>query len=173
MSNFTIRPLTPDDRPWVTRWLDERWGAPRIVTRGVLHEVDELSGFAVEYTGPEPAGERGVQTGEIAGLITYVINHRQCEIITLDTLVEGLGIGTALVESVIETARGAGCTRLWLITTNDNTPALRFYQRRGFYLAALHRGAVELDRRIKPEIPMIGLDDIPIRDEIELEMWLD
>ena len=50
------------------------------------------------------------------------------------------GTGTALIEAVERLAADAGCDRLWVITTNDNTDALRFYQRRGFRLAALHRG---------------------------------
>jgi RimJ/RimL family protein N-acetyltransferase len=81
-------------------------------------------------------------------------------------------VGTALIEAVTEAAREAGCRRLWLITTNDNLHALRFYQRRGFRLAALHRDGITESRRQKPSIPLIGLDGIPIRDEIELEMAL-
>jgi hypothetical protein len=60
-----------------------------------------------------------------------------------------------------------------LITTNDNTKALRFWQKRGFRLAAVHRNAVEKSRKIKPEIPLTGNDGIPIKDEIELEMALE
>ena len=72
-----------------------------------------------------------------------------------------------------EEARRQGCRRLWLITTNDNTHALRFYQRRGLQLAALHRNAIEESRRLKPEIPQHGADGIPLRDELELELVLD
>jgi ribosomal protein S18 acetylase RimI-like enzyme len=66
-----------------------------------------------------------------------------------------------------------GCRRLWLITTNDNTDALRFYQKHGFMLVAVHRNAIEESRKLKPEIPLIGNNNIPIRDEIELEMMLE
>jgi hypothetical protein len=59
-----------------------------------------------------------------------------------------------------------------LITTNDNVAALRFYQKRGFTLAALHKNALEQSRRLKPQIPLLGLDGIPLRDEIELEIFL-
>ena len=54
--------------------------------------------------------------------------------------------------------------------SNDNPPALRFYQKRGFALVAVHANAVERSRQIKPEIPLIGRGGIPIRDEIELEL---
>ncbi|NWG75746.1 MAG: GNAT family N-acetyltransferase [Rubrivivax sp.] len=69
-------------------------------------------------------------------------------------------------------ARQVRCTRVWLLTTNDNVNALRFYQKRGFVLAALHREAVAHARQIKPEIPLSGEYGIPIRDELELEMML-
>jgi ribosomal protein S18 acetylase RimI-like enzyme len=73
---------------------------------------------------------------------------------------------------VSNAAKTQGCHRLWLITTNDNTHALRFYQRRGFRIVAIHVGAIDESRRLKPEISAVGLDGIPIRDEIELEIAL-
>jgi ribosomal protein S18 acetylase RimI-like enzyme len=81
-------------------------------------------------------------------------------------------VGSALIEAATQAARRVGCRRLWLITTNDNTHALRFYQKRGFVIAAIHVNALEKARRLKPEIPLIGEDGIPLRDEIELEMIL-
>jgi RimJ/RimL family protein N-acetyltransferase len=69
-------------------------------------------------------------------------------------------------------AEQAACQRIWLITTNDNMPALRFYQKRGFRLVAVHQNALDYSRTLKPEIPLIGLEGIPLRDEIELEIIL-
>jgi len=51
--------------------------------------------------------------------------------------------------------------------------AQRSYQQRGFVLAAIHRNALEQSRKLKLEIPVVGSDGIPLRDEIELEMMLD
>jgi Acetyltransferase (GNAT) family len=82
------------------------------------------------------------------------------------------GVGTALIEAAREVALQSGCKRLWLITTNDNLNALRFYQKRRFMLVAIHRNALEVSRRLKPGISLIGYDGIPLRDEIELEMLL-
>ncbi len=108
----------------------------------------------------------------IIGLITYTIRGDECEILSLDSLREGQGIGSALIGLVRETALRHNCHRLWLITTNDNINALRFYQKRGFELVAIHRRAVKESRKLKPSIPLTGEFGIPIRDEIELEMWL-
>lgn len=155
---FSIRPLAPADRPWVARFIAERWGAEIVVAHGAVYYPHELPGFVA------------VENADRVGLVTYHIDGDTCEIVTLDSLRPNRGIGTALVDAVRGAARESHCARVFLITTNDNLHALRFYQKRGFVLAALHRGAVNEARKIKPEIPLIGLDGIPIRDEIELEI---
>jgi ribosomal protein S18 acetylase RimI-like enzyme len=94
------------------------------------------------------------------------------EITSLDSLRAGKGIGTTLINKVMEEARTKKCHRLFLITTNDNLNALGFYQRRGFELSKLYRGAINESRKLKPGIPLIGANNIPLRDEIELEMML-
>jgi GNAT superfamily N-acetyltransferase len=110
--------------------------------------------------------------GRLAGMLTYVPGQdwQQCEILTLHADQQWRGAGTALIEAAAQLARRQGCTRLWVITTNDNVDALRFYQRRGFCLVRAHRGAVDRSRAcLKPEIPPVGAYGIPLRDEIELE----
>ncbi len=161
MADYTIRPLNDDDREWVKQFIAWQWGVEIIVLHGTLYRAETLPGFAA------------ICGDEIAGVITYHIDGDACEIVTLDSLEVNLGIGTALIDAVKERARQAGCKRLWLITTNDNLTALRFYQKRGFTLAALHRNALEQSRKIEPEIPLVGDHGIPLRDEIELEMMLD
>ena len=106
--------------------------------------------------------------GQLLGMLTYVPGRgwQQCEILTLHAGEQWHGAGTALIEA----AGQQGCTRLRVITTNDNVDALRFYQRRGFCLVRVHRGAVDRSRAtLKPEIPQAGAYRIPLRDEIELE----
>jgi ribosomal protein S18 acetylase RimI-like enzyme len=92
--------------------------------------------------------------------------------VTIDSAKPGIGIGTLLIEAVTQAAREAGCKRLWLITTNDNLHALRFYQKHGFTLLTVHRYALDASRQLKPSIPLIGNDHIPLHHEIELEMIL-
>jgi GNAT superfamily N-acetyltransferase len=110
--------------------------------------------------------------GKWVGLLTYEIGNRECEVVTLNSTSGGMGIGSGLLEAVRKVAISAGCKRLWLITTNDNTRALRFYQKRGFRLVALYPNQLEKSRLLKPEIPVVGMDGIPLRDEIELEISL-
>ena len=110
--------------------------------------------------------------GEQEGLATYQIqptNGLVCaELITLDAITANQGVGTALIEALVSRLRAEGVTLLRVTTTNDNLDALRFYQRRGFRIAAVRPGAVDEARRVKPSIPVIGEYGIPIRDELEL-----
>jgi DNA-3-methyladenine glycosylase I len=159
--DLNVRPLEPQDRGKVADLIAARWGSPVVVVHGTTYRPAELPGFVA------------LQAGEWVGLVTYCIAAAACEIVTLDSLRPGIGVGTALLDAVQGATRRANCTRIWLITTNDNLNALRFYQRRGFSLVAVHRGAVEHARRLKPEIPAIGQAGIPIQDEIELELSLD
>ena len=159
MSSITTASLTPADRPWLTATLDH-WGGPVMVSRGRVHDLLALPGFVAR------------EGGERVGLALYRIEGEECELVSLDSLREGRGVGSALVAAVAEAARAAGCRRLWLITTNDNTYALRFYQRRGLHLVALHRDTIAAARLLKPTIPLVGNDGIAIRDEIELELVL-
>jgi hypothetical protein len=71
--------------------------------------------------------------------------------------------------TLIDSVKGLGHERLWLITTNDNSRAQRFYERVGFRLVGVHQGAVERSRELKPEIPLVSADGTPIRDELEYE----
>ena len=108
--------------------------------------------------------------GRLVGLLTYVVTGTDCEVLTLHADPPGTGWGTALIEAAADVAAARGCDRLWLITTNDNVDALRFYQRRGFRLTGLHPGAVDRSRReLKPQIAEVADNGIPIRDELDLE----
>jgi len=101
-----------------------------------------------------------------------MVNGEECEVTSLDSLKEGKGIGTVLINEVLQEAKEKNCRRVFLITTNDNLHALGFYQRRGFELVSIHRGAVNESRKIKATIPLIGENNIPLRDEIELEILI-
>lgn len=158
--SFQIQPLNRAHQRRAADRIARNWGSELVVVHGQIFRPAELPGFVA------------VAGDEWLGLLTYHSDGDSCEIVTLDTNCPNQGIGTALIEAVRRTAQQAGCRRLWLVTTNDNTAALRFYQRRGFVLAAIHRDAVTRSRQIKPEIPLTGNDGIPIRDEIELELIL-
>jgi ribosomal protein S18 acetylase RimI-like enzyme len=148
------------DKDWIQKVLSDSWGSSTIITRGFIHYAEKLSGFVA------------VIDGENVGLLTFSENENMLEIITLNVLRLREGIGRALVQAAVDEANNLGCSRVWVITTNDNVSALEFYQGVGFKVVAVHKGAVDESRKLKPEIPLIGIDGIPITDEIELEMTL-
>jgi len=133
------------------------WGSGLIITRGRKYTPADVCGFKM------------VEEGKTIGLISYAINSDECEVVSLNSVSESKGAGSALLEKVIQTASEAKLKRVYLITTNDNCKALRFYQKRGFSINAVYLYAVRRSRKLKPEIPLIGFDNIPVEHEIELE----
>jgi GNAT superfamily N-acetyltransferase len=160
MSDMTILPINADDHEWVAQFMHEQLGSDKVISRGVVHYPQNLPGFIA------------LHESDKVGLVTFNIVDGSCEIVTLNSTYPSYGVGTALIEAVRNIAIQSGCKRLCLITTNDNMDALRFYQKRGFVLVAVHRNALEQSRKLKPEISLIGEHGIPLRDEIELEMLL-
>ncbi len=152
-----IRPIEPKDITQIHEIAEEMWGGSLIVVHLDQYNLDDVPGLAA------------VINDEFSGFLHYEINGDTCEILTLASLKEGQGVGSALIHAVEELALLKGCTLLHLVTTNDNLHALGFYQRRGFHLNQLFPGRVNLERELKPSIPEIGNDGIPIRDEIRLE----
>jgi GNAT superfamily N-acetyltransferase len=173
-----IRPIEARDLAEVRAELNTHWHSSQIWSLGRGHQADALPGFVAEIN------------GAFAGLVTINLDPGawQCEVITLssraarrgpqdgpqDGAQRGVkhGAGSALLAAAEEFARAHNCGRIYLTTTNDNTHAIRFYQRRGWRFAALHKGNVDRARALIPEIPLLGFDDIQVRDEIEFERWL-
>jgi ribosomal protein S18 acetylase RimI-like enzyme len=157
---INIRDIEPSDSECVRTFLMEHFGYTRVVSRGVMHQANQLPGFIALYDGVPRA------------LLTYSHKGSELEVVTLHAATPGPGLGSRLLEAARKRAHDLGCRRLWLITTNDNEPAIRFYQRRGMRVAAIRRGAIAESRKLKPEIALFGVGGRPIEDEIEFELPL-
>ena len=150
-----IRPVDQKNRAQIDAFITHHWFTLQMVVHGESIDLGSADGFYA-------------LDNEIIGLITYRLLGSEIEILSLDSIHENLGVGTTLLNEVIQKAREIGSSQIKLFTTNDNLHALRFYQKRGFNMVKLHLNAVDQSRKIKPEIPLIGIDGIPIRHEIEL-----
>ena len=148
-------------RRFIDRQIRESWSGPFVVSKNTLHDTRTHKGFAA------------VSDGEVIGYILYNLADGDCEITVLESMRERQGVGRALINKVIQVAKEANCRRLWLITTNDNTRAIRFYQIYGFSLLSVHIGAMEKARKLKPNIPLTGNDGLPIDHEFEFELTLE
>jgi GNAT superfamily N-acetyltransferase len=158
MSSFAIRSIGQEDRLRVAALVEELWGSRLVVTRVRVHDASAVPGF-LAFDG-----------NDIVGLLTLRVEGGECEILTLDALVPGKGIGRALLEAGFQYARGLGCSRVWLITTNNNLNAIAFYQKCGMRMVAIHLDAVTQARALKPQIPLVDDNGLPIRDEVEFEV---
>ena len=136
----------------------EHWGCEFIVSNG-----QKLYGDKLPYIMATD------DDNKIVGLLTYHVKDNQCEVVSIDSLMPNQGIGSILIKRIIEIAKKNKYSRLWLMTTNDNTDSMRFYQKNGFVFKAIHINAIEKSRKLKQNIPKLGYYDIPIRDEIEFE----
>lgn len=141
----------------VIDFIKDNWGSGIMVVKGRVHNMELLPGYVA------------LEDNKIIGLVTYNIDNEECEIVSLDSLYENKGLGSKLIEEIVKVAKKQECKRVWLITTNDNLKAMRFYQKRGFNMKALYLDAINEARKIKSEIPMIGYDGIPLLHEIEFE----
>ena len=160
ITDFEINEISSKDSSLVASFIAESWGSPMSISRGRMVDTSKLPGFICK------------KDNQIVGLLTYHIDNKDCEIVTLNSQIKNIGLATQLINKVIEKAKSLDCKRVWLITTNDNTYAIRFYQKRGFEWVGFYRNSMEESRKLKPEIPELGDDNISIKHEIEFEIKL-
>lgn len=158
---IVVVPLRESAREWARTILEQRWGGPGIERLGERIDATALPGY-VAFQGEEPVG-----------LVTYQMSPDETEVVTLDSLTPGCGVGSALLHAVEGVAKASGARRVFLYTTNDNLDAMRFYQRRGYRFVRVFHDAITKAREAKPSIPAIGLQGIPLLDEIEFAKALD
>jgi GNAT superfamily N-acetyltransferase len=151
----TVRAVTDEDQPWLKALIDSDWGLPVVSVSG-SHDPTRLPGFVAQLDSRR------------VGAVTYRITPVEVEVITLNSVVEDMGVGSALLAKAVSVARDLG-VRLCLVTTNNNIRAIRFYQRRGMNMVAFHRDFQETVRRLKPNAAAGSRDGIPSRHALEFE----
>ncbi|SIN38990.1 GNAT family N-acetyltransferase [Micromonospora cremea] len=159
MGGFEVRAVGPAERAAVDALHEREWGGPYVIAHDTRYDLRTL---------PTLVAVDGA--GVVVGALAHRANADGLEVVSVVAAVPGGGVGTALLSAATATAAAAGLARVWLITTNDNLRALRFYQRRGMRLVRVDRGAVDRARLLKPEIPLVGEDGIPLHDEMVLEL---
>jgi len=155
-----LRKTNPSDLEWIRNLFIAEWAGDFIIGAGKIHRPENLEGFIAE------------ENGEKVGLITFDVRNNKMELVSINSLKPGKGIGTALLNEVIKTARERRLKKIFLVTTNDNLTALRFYQKNGFRMVKIYPNAIDDARKTKPKIPEIGEDGIPMKDAIGLEYLL-
>ncbi len=158
---YAINTASKTDFEWIKELYTRTWSGDICVSRGKVQKVDDFTGGFVAETG-----------GQNTRFITYTVTGPEVEITGIVSLKEKSGVGSALVKAVIEMAKKQKLKKVCLVTTNDNLNGIGFWQKRGFKLVKVYPGSMEYVRKIKPAVPLIGENGIPLRDELELEMIL-
>jgi N-acetylglutamate synthase-like GNAT family acetyltransferase len=155
---WKIFPKSPDLHELLDSYFLEKWKSLEMLVRGRMLNLSELPAFLAMYE------------GQILGCATFLIEDGICELVSLNSEIENHGLGTALVNKVLENAKSKGCKKLQLLTTNDNLHAIEFYQKYGFNLTNVNLWALDKERELKPGIPLIAQNGIEIHHEIEFSM---
>ena len=158
-----VRSAADGDGPSVERLIDVELGG-RVQVR--LDESIDVLAADVLVAELEPASP-------IVGVVTVAAgagDAAELAALAVEPAARGRGVGAALVQAAADHAWSDGATELWLVTTNDNLPALAVYQQCGFRLAELRQGAVDRARTVKPSIPLVGAHGIGLHDELVLRL---
>jgi len=154
--NVTVRPARADDaedQQWLQAAYDADWEGPTMALDGRLHDLLGLPTLVAE------------DDGQLCGYLVYEERADATELYAMAAHPRGLGTGRRLLRAFLAQADRP----VVLVTTNDNVAALAFYQQHGFRITSVRTGAVDRSRTVKPEIPQVGDQGIPLHDELVLE----
>jgi len=145
------------------KFLSFHWGSENIVSKGKITDASKISRVIIKD-----------KNNDIVGLATFLIDKKDnsCELVSIDAKEKGKGIGTKMIKFVEETVKESGVKKIWLITTNDNYEAAIFYIKNGYRLVKVHKDALDISRKLKPQIPLKGKHNIFLQDEWEFEKSL-
>lgn len=150
-----VREATDADRAAARELFEHDFGRTKIVAFGEVMDIDQMPALvAVLHDGP-------------SGALAYRLLGDALHIVALatDPMWQRSGVGGHLLVEAELLARRLNLKRLVVATTNDNLPALYFYQRREYRLTELVPNSVIAHTHT--ELP--GFAGIPVRDEVRLE----
>jgi GNAT superfamily N-acetyltransferase len=153
-----VREASDDDRAAARELFHRDFGRTQIVAFGEVMDVDQMPALVA------------VLHAEPSGALAYRLLGDALHIVALatDPMWQRSGVGAYLVAEAELLARRLKLARVVVATTNDNLPAMYFYQRRGYRLTALVPDGVTSQTHQQPS----GFAGIPVRDEVRLEKQL-
>ena len=99
-SDIGICEIDSADRDWVRSFLRQQFRSTTVVSRGVVHQADELPGFIATFR------------GERSALLTYLVTNGELEVVSLHAAIPGRGLGSRLLAAARDRARELRCRRL-------------------------------------------------------------
>jgi len=153
-----VREATDADRVAARELFARDFGRTKIVAYGAVMDIDQMPALvAVRYADP-------------SGALAYRLHGDALHIVALatDPMWQRSGVGGHLVAEAELIARRLNLRRLVVSTTNDNLPALYFYQRRGYRMTDFVPSSIIMHTGQE----VAGFAGIPVRDEVRLEKLL-
>lgn len=149
--------LEPVDQEFIRRrWEESSW-LP-VVSIDRTYQPEDVAGLAWR-------DEWGVPQG----LVTWHIEGDKAEIVSVDAYEQGRHIGGRLLDGAEAELLRRGVRHVSMVTTNDNLRAIAFYVRRGYRIVRIDLDGMDRVRKLKPKVPLLGNDNIPLRDMFELQ----
>lgn len=150
-----VRVATDDDRAGIAGLFLTDFGRSKLVAFGEEFQLETVPAIVAELD------------GDLAGALAYRLHGEMLQIVALATDPEWQrsGVGARLVDHAEAVARQAGLAHVTVTTTNDNLPALYFYQRRGYRLTEVVPDAISATGG---QTGCEGFAGIPMRDEFHL-----
>jgi ribosomal protein S18 acetylase RimI-like enzyme len=154
-----IRDASPDDRAVALELFKRDFGHKEIVAFGEVIPLEHVPAIVAEMK------------GELAGALAYRELPAAVHIVALatDPMWQRSGVGGHLVAEIELAARRRKLPSVVVATTNDNLPAMYFYQRRGYVISEMIAGGV-LAHLSGGSVA--GFAGIPIRDEVRMKKEL-
>lgn len=150
-----VREATEDDRRKALELFRRDFGAGQLVAYGKPVALEDAQALVAETEDTDMAGALAWRQFEGAFHILALAT---------DPMWQRAGVGGHLVAEAELLARRREQPRIVVTITNDNLPALYFYQRRGYRLAALRPDTVAQHTRGV----VVGFAGIPIQAELQL-----
>lgn len=155
----TLREI--EDKSLFLALMMRHWGSHRMMIGLKLYDCAEL-----------PLVGLYAAKGELLAVASWAIDGDVAVLCALHALGEKQGAASRLLEAVKAEAKQRGAAKLRAMLTNDNLPALAFYQKHGFRFSGLYVEAIDTYRSVIPTIIKTGHQGIPVRDALELEIAL-
>lgn len=151
-----VREPSEADRRSALELFAREFGGRPLVADGAAVSLDDVSLLVAETD------------GGITGALAWRGVERGVHVVAMatDPMWQRSGVGGQLLAEAELLARQQVRPRVIVTMTNDNIPALYFYQRRGYRLASVLAGAVAA--HLSEAQQAAGFAGIPIRDEIQL-----
>ena len=150
------REAAPGERQGVLDLFQQDFGRTRIATFGDVVDLAAVDMIVAEMSGSVAGALAWRQVGDALHVIA----------LATDPMWQRSGVGGHLLAEAEAQARRAGLQRLLVTATNDNLPALYFYQRHGYRIIEIVRDAMAAHPGMRP---LPGFADIPALDELRLE----